>query len=221
MREGRIRTQSLALALVDGLMVLLAMQVAWWLRFDLNAWLASVGYWHPFAVGWTPSQPYLLAIFVTLPMFWLILREMALYAEPESNEGEFFRLCATALVAAVLLAAIGFFIKVGDQQNQFQYSRAYSLIFLPFSILLLVAGRSTYRAVLRGVARRGIGQNRILFVGNGPLAEELAHALDVRGTNVIVGTLDAPGVAAAVVRTQDDEELERRSRGPLPTARRR
>ena len=205
MREGRIRTQAFTLAVVDGLMVLLAMQAAWWLRFDLNTWLASVGYWHPFAVGWTPSQPYLLAIFVTLPMFWLILREMALYAEPESNEGEFFRLCAAALVASVLLAAIGFFIKVGDQQNQFQYSRAYSLLFLPSSVALLIAGRSTYRAILRAVARRGIGQNRILFVGNGPLAEELAHALNARGTNVIVGTLEAPGAARAKLPRQEND----------------
>ncbi|HYF47980.1 MAG TPA: sugar transferase [Planctomycetota bacterium] len=197
MREGRVKTQALTLALVDGLMVLLAMQVAWWLRFDLNAWLASVGYWHPFTVGWTPGQPYILAIFVTLPMFWLILREMGLYAEPESDESEFFRLCAAALVASVLLAAVGFFIKLGYQQNQFQYSRAYSLIFLPFSVVLLALGRKIYRVLLRIIARHGIGQNRILFVGNGPLAEELAHALDRRGTNIIVGTLEAAGTQAA------------------------
>ena len=36
MREGRRRTQALFLALCDALMVLLAMQLAWWLRFDVN-----------------------------------------------------------------------------------------------------------------------------------------------------------------------------------------
>src|SRR5688572_15744429 len=102
MREGRLRTQAMTLAVCDALMVCVAMQLAWWLRFDFNAWLAASGYPH-ISVGWTPSQPYLLAVFVTLPIFWLILREMNLYSEPEGGSGEFFRLCAAAFVSSVLL----------------------------------------------------------------------------------------------------------------------
>jgi len=198
MHEGRIRTQALALALCDALMVLLAMQVAWWLRFDINNWLAGLGLndWllREFGLpgltpGWTPKQHYLVAVFVALPIFWLILREMSLYDEPEDGTGEFLRICAAALVASVLLAAISFFVKIQDAQNQFQFSRGYTALFLPSSVLCLTAGRALFRCLLRLLARRGVWQNRILFVGTGALAEELAETMNRRGMNRVVGTL--------------------------------
>lgn len=192
MREGRLRTQALLLALSDALMVMLAMQLAWWLRFDLNDWLHANGYRHPFTLsqGWTPAQPYVLALFVTLPIFWLILREMKLYSEPEDGAGEFLRISAAALLACVLLAALSFFIKIQQENMQFQYSRGYTALFLPCSILCLASGRYFFRQVLRALSRRGIGRNRILFVGTGALAEELARTLDARGTNCVVGALE-------------------------------
>ena len=191
MREGRQRTQALLLALIDTLMVMAAMQVAWWLRFDVNDWLEKSFHWHAFmpSWGWTPKQPYILALFVMLPLFWLILREMNLYAQPEDGAGEFFRLCAAALVTSVLLAAISNYVRLKDYNEQFQFSRAYMALFFPSSILCLVIGRALFRGLLRVLAQRGIGENRILFVGSGPLAEELAKALDSRGTNRVVGTL--------------------------------
>ncbi|HYG73932.1 MAG TPA: sugar transferase [Planctomycetota bacterium] len=192
MREGRQRTQALFLALSDTIMVLLAMQLAWWLRFDFNNWLATVKpELAPFTTGWTPGQPYVLALFVTLPIFWLILREMDLYSQPEDGTGEFLRLCTASMVACVLLAAISFYVKIKDDQEQFQFSRGYSALFLPCSIACLWTGRLIFRGLLRTLALRGLGQNRILFVGSGPLAEELAAALDCRGTNRVVGTLDS------------------------------
>lgn len=190
MREGRIRTQALALAVCDALMVLLAMQAAWWLRFDLNAWLEAHGYWHPFKVGWTPVYPYLLAVFVTLPLFWLILRELDLYSQPESGTSEFFRIVTAALVACVLLAAISTYVRIEQGPNQqFLYSRAYAGLFLPLSVFCLFTGRFIFRGGLRLLSRKGIGQNRILFVGEGMLAQDLARAFDQMGANRVIGTL--------------------------------
>jgi exopolysaccharide biosynthesis polyprenyl glycosylphosphotransferase len=190
MREGRVRTHALVMAASDALMVLLAMQIAWWLRFDINNWLDAHYAFHPFgATGFTPYQPYLLAVFITLPLFWLILREMGTYAEPEDETGEFFRLAAAVTVASVLLAAISFYMKQQRTDQQFQYSRGYMLLFAPASILCLTIGRAVCRNLLRTLSLRGIGQNRLLFVGTGPLAEELARALDARGTNHVIGTL--------------------------------
>jgi exopolysaccharide biosynthesis polyprenyl glycosylphosphotransferase len=197
MREGRTRTQALLLALCDTLMILLAMQLAWWMRFDVNEWLAVNCGWHPLTRGWTPGQPYVLAIFVALPVFWLILREMSLYDQPEDGAGEFFRLCAAALVASVLLAALAFAIKIQDEQGQFQFSRGYMAYFLPASIFCLAAGRAVFRGLLRALARGGVWQNRILMVGTGPLAEELARELNRRGTNQVVGTFALPADGAA------------------------
>ena len=55
-----------------------------------------------------------------------------------------------------------------------------------------------YRFVLRLLARKGFGQQRLLFVGTSLLAEELAGAFAQRGTNVVVGTLEVvPGSAGA------------------------
>jgi len=191
------------LALCDALMVLLAMQVAWWLRFDINNWLVrdlGLNDWllkelgvQGLTPGWTPKQHYIVAVFVALPIFWLILREMSLYDEPEDGTGEFFRICAAAMMASVLLAAISFYVKIQDAQNQFQFSRGYTALFLPSSVLCLWAGRSAYRCLLRLLARRGVWQNRILLVGTGALAEELAKAMERRGTNRVVGTLALPG----------------------------
>jgi exopolysaccharide biosynthesis polyprenyl glycosylphosphotransferase len=195
MREGRLRTQAMVLALGDALMVLTAMQIAWWLRFDINNWLYDKHHIRPFGdTGFTPYQPYLLAVFITLPLFWLILREMGLYSEPEDGTGEFFRLGAAVAVASVLLAAISFYIKQRHADQQFQYSRGYMLIFAPASVLCLLAGRSIYRTILRSLSRQGIGTNRVLFVGTGPLAEELARAFNARGTNKVVGTLRADSI---------------------------
>jgi exopolysaccharide biosynthesis polyprenyl glycosylphosphotransferase len=207
LREGRQKTQAATLALMDGLMVLLALQLAWWLRFDLNAWLKKADCWHPFEVGWTPSQPYVLAIFVTLPLFWLVLRELQLYATPEEDEGEFFRLGAATLLASVLLLAIGFFIKTTHENQQFQFSRAYSLIFMFCSGFCLYVGRKIWRTLLYFFARRGIGQNRILFVGDGALAEEIALTLDTRGANLILGKLTAPEFAAKTSSSVDHKAV--------------
>ena len=142
MREGRIRTHAVFLATCDTLMVLLAMQIAWWLRFDFNAWLWQVHQLKPFGeIGFTPYQPYFLAVFITLPLFWLILREMGLYSQPEDGAGEFFRLCAAVGVSSVLLAAISFYVKQQHADQQFQYSRGYMLLFVPAGILCLALGR--------------------------------------------------------------------------------
>lgn len=190
MREGRRRTQALTIAICDALMLLFAMQLTWWLRFDLNDWLHSKYQWNPFGDwSWTPGQPYLLAIFVTLPLFWLILREMNLYSDPEDGAGEFFRICAAAMVASVLLAAISFYVKLKNEDRQFQYSRGYSALFLPCSIMCLTLGRIAYRHILRSLSRHGVGQHRVLFVGAGPIAIELAKAMSIRGANIVVGTL--------------------------------
>ena len=191
MREGRTRTQALLLALCDALMVLLAMQLAWWLRFDFNDWLVTEFGRGIFRAswGWTPAQPYILAVFITLPIFWLILREMGLYDEPEGGTGEFFRLAAASLVAGFLLAALSFYVRIQNMHEQFQFSRGYSAMFLPSSVLCLAVGRAACRRLLRVLAWRGVWQNRILFVGTGPLAEELAKALERRGTNCVVGTV--------------------------------
>jgi len=191
MSDGRARTHAFFLALIDGLMVLLSMQVAWWLRFDLNNWWAAVSpeHWVPFHTGWTPNQPYALAVFVALPVFWLILREMNLYDEPEDGTGEFFRLGAAVLVSSVLLAALGFYARNQTPGDQFQFSRAYMLLFLPSSFACLYTGRALVRGVLRLLSRRGVGENRILMVGTGFIAEELARELELRGTNRVIGTL--------------------------------
>ncbi len=190
MREGRVRTHALVMATSDALMVLLSMQAAWSLRFDLNNWLESNYGLHPFGeTGFTPYQPYLLAVFITLPIFWLILREMGTYREPEDSTGEFFRVSAAVAVASVLLAAISFYVKKQHSDQQFQYSRGYMLLFAPLSVMCLTLGRRVCRSITRSLSLRGIGQNRLLFVGTGPLAEELARALDQRGTNTVIGTL--------------------------------
>ena len=228
MREGRLRTQSLLLALSDALMVIAAMQSAWWLRFDVNAWLDAHGLYHPFDVGWTPKGQYILAVFVTLPLFWLILREMNLYSEPESGTGEFFRICAASFVACVLLAAISSYIRLRQEDQQFQYSRAYSLLFLPMSVVCIFTGRALLRRLLRALSKGGFGQNRILFVGDNPLAHDLARALDAIGTNRIVGALtcrasaESKRLTAAVdiparesVRARRVEEVETHD-FPLP-----
>jgi exopolysaccharide biosynthesis polyprenyl glycosylphosphotransferase len=217
MREGRLRTQALALALVDALMVVLAMQIAWWVRFDLNQWAFDHGYWH-ISVGWTPKYPYFLAVFVTLPLFWLIFREMGLYSEPENSSGEFFRVSAAALVSCVLLAALGFAIRTQQVNEQFQYSRAYSLVFFVAVIDCICMGRWLYRYALRSLTREGIGQNRILFVGDGPLAHELAKALDAMGSNRVVGTLTLASNVAAHSATEGERghTAAKSSDFPLP-----
>ena len=189
MREGLLRTQALLLALCDALMVLLAMQLAWWLRFDANEWLMQQNLWHPFKTGWTPGYPYVLAVFATLPLFWLVLREMDLYSDPESDSGEFFKICAAGFVAGILLAAISSYIKGLGEDQQFQYSRGYSALFLPSSVICIFSGRWCFRRLLRMLSRKGFGQNRILFVGQGPLARELARAFDAMGANRVIGTL--------------------------------
>src|SRR5262249_5452651 len=153
-----------------------------------------------------------VAVFVTLPLFWLILRELGLYDAPESRVGEFFRICAATMVSCVLLAALSFAIRTQQVEQQFQYSRADSLVFFYVAILCLASGRWLVRTMLRALTRTGIGENRILFVGDGPLAHELARALDMMGANRVVGTLTlAPGVAAAEAGGGDSNEKKPKS----------
>lgn len=208
-REGRRRTQAFFSAVLDAAAVLTAMALAWFGRFDFNQWLAAAGLPH-FDVAWHPqSWPYALAAPVTIPACWLVFRAWGLYEDDEDTEGEWFRVGAATLTAALLLGAFGFYTKLRDEQQQFLFSRAYALLFFAFSWPTVCAFRAAFRAVLRTLARRGFGRRRVLFIGEGSLTEELARALSARGTVEVVGTLSAPEYALKGDGTKSETKPEK------------
>jgi Undecaprenyl-phosphate glucose phosphotransferase len=137
------------------------------------AWLAAYAIrFHtdlPVPLGVPPVGPYVDALAVVLPAWFLLFRANGLY-EPQrtgsllSETRKVFRVTA---IGVLFLVTLSFFVR-----NYF-YSRGVVAIFSVLAPSSLVAFRMTGRLCLRALRRRGYNLRFVLVIGGGELAEQV------------------------------------------------
>lgn len=144
---------------VDLCLVAAAWTAAYWLRFHAGI---------PAPLGVPDFEPYLRALPVILPVWWVLFRSHGLYEPRRTGSllpevGSLLR--ATALGVLVLIS-VSFFAR------SYFYSRGVVAIFAFLSPVLVLGLRTTLRLGLRALRRRGYNLRYVLVVGAGELAAE-------------------------------------------------
>jgi exopolysaccharide biosynthesis polyprenyl glycosylphosphotransferase len=176
---------SLALAVLDVLLINIAFAAAYWMRYD-RQWFAAVD--PAFRVPYRAFVPISLALTVLL---MAIYRLGGLYHQSRGASwfDEFYHIVtgtATGLILVVFALVIFF--------RPLFYSR---LIFFYAGLLIVVllgTSRSVKRVVLRQLRKKGLGVDRVLIVGAGEV-----------GRTVMRNIVAQPGLGYHIVGFVDDD----------------
>lgn len=185
MFERYRRLLSIAVAVVDALLINLAFALAYWLRYNLQ-WFATVD-----AAYMVPFRAFIpVSIGLTI-LLLLIFKVSGVYDQPRGASwfDETYRIVAGTAVSIILAVfVIVFFFR------PFLYSR---LIFLYAGVLiplLLALSRLVEGVVRTRMRRRGLGVDRVLVVGAGEV-----------GRAVMRNTVAEPALSYHVVGFVDDD----------------
>jgi exopolysaccharide biosynthesis polyprenyl glycosylphosphotransferase len=162
--EGRRRQLRILLAIVlDACTIAAAFSLAYLLRF----------YWEVIpATDTPPAQPYFAILPVLIPAWVVVFAAYGLYRERlQGFFDEALRVTSAVSVGLMTLLAGSFFYR------QFSYSRMWILLAWALSIILVLVSRGIMRAVHRALRARGVDIRRLLIVGTGPEARDLARVL--------------------------------------------
>jgi len=138
---------------------------AWWLRFGSGL--------IPARAGVPPIGAYLAALPLTLAVFLLVFNYSGLYRRRLSIVGTADSLVLARAVAlsSLLVFSLGWFYR------GFSYSRLVLLIMAAVSLVLLKVFRQLLVRYQERLKERGIGVLRVVVVGDGPEASEVAEAI--------------------------------------------
>jgi exopolysaccharide biosynthesis polyprenyl glycosylphosphotransferase len=162
--EGRRRQLRVLLAIVlDACTIAAAFSLAYLLRF----------YWEIIpAAGLPPVQPYFEILPVVVPVWIAIFAAHGLYQERQPGFfDEALRVTSAVSVGLMVLLAGSFFYR------QFSYSRLWILFAWVLSIVLVLVSRGIMRMAHRALRGHGVDLTRVLIVGTGPEARDLARVL--------------------------------------------
>jgi exopolysaccharide biosynthesis polyprenyl glycosylphosphotransferase len=162
--EGRRQQLRVLLAIVlDACTIASAFSLAYLLRF----------YWELIpASDSPPAQPYFAILPVLVPVWIAIFAAYGLYRERvQGFFDEALRVTSAVSVGLMTLLAGSFFYR------QFSYSRLWILFAWGLSIVLVLVSRGVVRAAHRALRARGVDVRRVLIVGTGMDARDLARVL--------------------------------------------
>lgn len=164
--ESRRRQLRVLLAIVlDVCTIAAAFSLAYLLRF----------YWEVIpAADSPPAGPYFAILPVLIPFWIAVFAAYGLYRERlQGFFDEALRVTSAVSVGLMTLLAGSFFYR------QFSYSRLWILLAWAWSIVLVLVSRGIMRVAHRALRARGVDVRRVLIVGTGLEARDLARALRV------------------------------------------
>jgi exopolysaccharide biosynthesis polyprenyl glycosylphosphotransferase len=167
MIQRRRQIQMTLQLLGDVLATVVAILVAYWLRFVVPV--------HPVTKGTPPLAMYLRLIPVTALMWPTVFYFQGLYQHRRlrSRFDELLRVVLAVMLATILLTAFLTFYRPAD----FTYSRLFLPIFAGIDAVLVALSRWLVSDVLRRIRRSGGNLQTVLVVGAGELGRRLVKSL--------------------------------------------
>ncbi|MGI1658553.1 MAG: undecaprenyl-phosphate glucose phosphotransferase [Desulfitobacterium sp.] len=158
-RENQKTLNNLQIIL-DLTMVVIALVLAYWLRF-YNYQESHLGF-----------DSYVPALILLVPLHFLLYYFMGLY-EPRRRQSitlEVGKIIRANLLSIVILLSILYIVK------EIHYSRQVLIYFVILTSVLTIGERVALRAILYSIRKNGYNKKHVLIIGTGRLAKRLIEA---------------------------------------------
>lgn len=172
---------NLILVLSDVAMIIIALVLAWYLRFETSVF-GNVG-----NSGWGFFY-YMVPLIVIVPMYLILYNIFGLYKPQRINTliSEIGDIIKANFTGLIMLTTLLFLI------GAVNYSRYVLIAFVTLSTIFTIIERMTLRSTLRVIRSKGFNMKNVLVIGGGELGLKFARRVDENsyvGYN-IVGFLD-------------------------------
>ncbi len=154
------------LVLCDTFSIVVALLLAWWIRFRSELILVESGY--------LSLREYFIPVLVVIPIYITIYNIFKLYTPYRFKNSleEIFNVIKSNILGLLILVLILYLFKEID------YSRYLLFFFGILSVLITVIERIGIRLILRQIRKKGYNLKHILIVGYSDLAVELIRRID-------------------------------------------
>lgn len=144
----------------DGLIIVIAYVLAWYLRFRSGLFAMDEGY--------LPMAIYLQALTYVVPGYLVLYGVFQLYT-PKRVQGR--RLEAWHITQANVIGLLGFILVLYLTKEQ-NFSRTMLFVFFLINVFLEVLARNLIRMFLRNIRKKGLNQKYLILVGYSRAAEQ-------------------------------------------------
>ncbi len=164
MNTQKIRTiYTFSLLLLDGLMIVLAFILAYWLRVNID-WPGELANSYPLSSYFGFLLLQVVVILATLFYY----RQYYIPRSVSRIDQVYYVIAAVTIGTLIAVALSSLFYK--DNDAIINYPRAMYLYSWALSILFITIGRMLHQTVRNWLRDRGLGQDRLLIVGTGETA---------------------------------------------------
>lgn len=180
MIKSNQRFLNFMLVVIDGLVISLALLLAWFIRFKTG--LFDTGQ------DRLAFSTYMLPLIVIIPVYLLIYDAIGLYTPHRIKkiDSEIWAIIRANVIGLLILTTLLFVVK------QIHYSRYVLLLFGILNVILTSSERTFFRVFLRYIRSKGFNLKHVLVIGAGDLGCNYASKINKNkhlGYN-IVGFLD-------------------------------
>ena len=156
------------LVILDGIFVILAFALAYFLKFSIHSPLIKMGFLVP-KFGYFLLKEYATALWFIVPGYLLIYNSCRLYA-PRRAYGrryELWNILKSNFLGILYFIAVLFFMKISVK-----YSRWFTIYFFVTNTVLSIFFRMCIRLALKYFRKKGLNLKHIILVGYSDICEE-------------------------------------------------
>lgn len=151
------------LVIFDGLLIIVAFYLSYFLKFDYNSPLIRHGFLVPkFGVYWGAYEEYARALWFIVPGYLLIYNICGLYSPRRAHSKRFecWSIIKSNCLAFMYFIAVLYFYKIS-----INYSRYFMLYFFVVNITISMSFRLVFRYTLKCLRKRGKNLKHIVLIG--------------------------------------------------------
>lgn len=155
------------LVILDGLFVILAFSIAYFLKFSIYSPLVRIGFLTP-QFGYFLFKQYTQALLFIVPIYLIIYSSFHLYA-PRRTFGkriEIWNIFKSNILGILFFIGVLYFMKIS-----IRYSRWFTIYFFVVNIFMSIFFRMSLRLILKYFRRKGLNLKHIILVGYSNICE--------------------------------------------------
>ena len=155
------------LVLIDGLLIIAAFALSYFLKFSIHSPLIKMGFLVP-KYGYFLFKEYAGALWEVVPIYLIIYSCFKLYDPKRSHSKryEVWTIIKVNCVGILFFISILFFLKISVK-----YSRWFIIYFVIVNVTLSLIFRMSLRIILKAFRRRGLNLKHIILVGYSDICE--------------------------------------------------